>query len=256
MPMALREFGKCFNLDCHKEVMPYGIYTHQNDDIGACCVQDALDILKDDDKQQFLNNFEQWDCILGKGMDNQMFGLIKHSSIYCKMDCKVLMDGYEVFRGWMLEHTELYVDNVITLQYMASSFMLKSGCYDTLYQISGVLQQFISRCVVGGRAMTNSNKQYHVKRNTADVDACSLYPSAMHYMDGFLEDKPKLLNDRSYEFLKQQDEYFIIIKITKPNKHLDFPLTSKINEDGVIYVNNDMENAIIYIGKVGLEEIT
>ena len=30
-------------------------------------------------------------------MDNQMFGLIKYSSIYCKMDCKVLMDGYEVF---------------------------------------------------------------------------------------------------------------------------------------------------------------
>ena len=41
-----------------------------------------------------------------------MFGLIKYSSIYCKMDCKVLMAGYEVFRGWMLEHTELYVDHV------------------------------------------------------------------------------------------------------------------------------------------------
>ena len=27
------------------------------------------------------------------------------------MDCKVLMDGYEVFRQWMLEHTELDVDN-------------------------------------------------------------------------------------------------------------------------------------------------
>ena len=41
-------------------------------------------------------------------MDNQMFGLTKYSSIYCKMGCKVLlMDGYEVFRGWMLEHTEL-----------------------------------------------------------------------------------------------------------------------------------------------------
>ena len=183
--MALREFGKCFNLDCHKEVMPYGIYTHQNVDMGACCVQGALDILKDDDAQQFLNNLEQWDCILGKGMDNQMFDLIKYSSIYCKMDCKVLMDGYEVFRGWMLEHTELDVYNFITIQPMASSFMLKPGCYDNVYQISGALQQFISRCVVGGRVMTNSNKQYHVKRTIADVDACSLYPSAMCYMDGF-----------------------------------------------------------------------
>ena len=74
------------------------------------------------------------------------------------------MAGYEVFRGWMLEHTELDVYNFITIQYMASSFTLKAGCYDNVYQISGVLQQFISRCVVGGRVMSNSNKQYHVKK--------------------------------------------------------------------------------------------
>ena len=48
-------------------------------------------------------------------MDNQMFGLIKHSNIYCKMDCKVLMEGYEVFRGWMLEQTKLDIDGTITI---------------------------------------------------------------------------------------------------------------------------------------------
>ena len=39
--------------------------------------------------------------------------LIKYSSIYCKMDCKVLMDGYEVFRSWMIEHTGLDIDHYI-----------------------------------------------------------------------------------------------------------------------------------------------
>ena len=78
------------------------------------------------------------------------------------MDCQILMHGYEVFRQWMLEHTELDVYHFITIQSMASSFMLKYERYDNVYQISGVLQQFISRCVVGGRVMTNSNKQYHV----------------------------------------------------------------------------------------------
>ena len=203
--MPLRDFGKCVNPDCHKDVMPYGVYTHQNVDMGACCAQDALDIiLKDDDKQQLLDNIEQWGCVLGKGMNNQMFDLIKYSSNYCKLDCKVLMDGYEVFRGWMLEHTGLDVDNFITIQPMASTFMLKYGCYGNVYQISGVLQQFISRCVVGGRVMTNPNKQYHAKRKIADIDACSLCPSAMYYMDGFLEDQPKILNDKSYEFLKRK----------------------------------------------------
>ena len=89
--------------------MPYGVYTHQNVDMGACCVQDALDILKYEDKQQLLDNIEKQDCILGKGMDNQMFDLIRYSSMYCKKDCKVLMAGCEVFRGWMLEHTALDV---------------------------------------------------------------------------------------------------------------------------------------------------
>ena len=114
--------------------------------MGACCAQDALDILTDDDKQQFLDNLDNWGCILGKGMDNQMFDLTKYSSIYCNMDCKVLMEGYEVFRGWMLEHTELDVDNCITIQSMTSSFILKPGCYDNVYQISGAIQQFISCC--------------------------------------------------------------------------------------------------------------
>ena len=73
--------------------------------------------------------------------------------------------------------------------------MLKPGCYDNVYQVSGAIQQFISRCVVGGRVMTNSNKQYHVKKKIADFDACSLYPSAMHYMGGSLNGKPKVLVD-------------------------------------------------------------
>ena len=180
--------------------MPYGVYTHQDVNMGACCIQDVLDILNDEDTQQLLDNIEEWGCVLGKGMNNQMFDLIKWSSNYCKLDCKVLMDGYAVVRGWMLEHTTLDVDNFITIQSMAPKFMLLTGCYDNDYQISGVLQQFIARCAVGGRVMTNSNKQYHVKKNIADFDVCSLYPSAMYYMDGCLEDKPNILNDKSYEF--------------------------------------------------------
>ena len=77
-------------------------------------------------------------------MNYQMFDLIKCSSIYCNMDCKVLMNGYEVFRIWMLEHTQLDGYNCIAIQSMASTFMLISGCYQNVYQISGVLQQLIT----------------------------------------------------------------------------------------------------------------
>ena len=179
-----------------------------------------------------------------------MFDLIEYSSIYCKIDCKVLRDGYEVFRRWMLEHTELDVDNSIRIQPMASSFMLKSSCYDNGYQISGVIQQLITKCVVGGRAMTNPNKQHHVKKKTTDFDACSLYPSAMYFMEGFLTGLPKALSDTSYEFLKQQDGYFVRNKIVKAYRHLDFPLTPKLDEEsGVREFINEMDNGIICIDK-------
>ena len=133
--------------------------------------------------------------------------------------------------------------------------MLKSGCYDNVYQISGVIQQFITKCVVGGRVMCNSNKMYHVREKIADFGACSLYPSAMHFMEGFLKDMPKVLNDKPYDFLKRQNVYFIRIRIIKLNKHLDSPLTSKLNEDGVREFINDMENEITYIDKIGFGEI-
>ena len=62
------------------------IYTYGNVSTGACSIQSALDVRKKEDKQQFLDSLEKWNCILGKGMDNQMFDLIKYSSIHCKVD--------------------------------------------------------------------------------------------------------------------------------------------------------------------------
>ena len=257
IPMPLRDVGKCFKLDVNKEVMPYNVYTYENVNMGACLIQSALDILKDDDEQKFLDNLETWDCILGKGMDNQMFDLIRYSIIYCKMDCKVLMDGYEVLRRWVLEHTELDVYNFITIQSMASSFMLKSGCYGNVYQISGVTQLFITKCVVGGRVMANSNRQYHVKKEIADFDAWVFLPKCyVIYGKVFEKGLPKILSDTSYEFLKQQGVYFVRTEVIKLNRHLDFPMSSKLNEEsGVREFNNEMDNGIMYIDKVGLEEL-
>ena len=63
---------------------------------------------------------------------------------------------------------------------------------------------------------------------------------------------PNVLNNTSYEFLKQQAGYFVRFKIIKMNKHLGFPLTSKLKEDsGVRDFINEMDNEIIYIDKVG-----
>ena len=87
--MPLRGFCDCFKLDVSKQVRPYDIYTYENVGNGSASIKSALDILNDPDKQQCLNKVEHWNC----GMDNHMFDLFRYSSIYCKMDCEMLMGG-------------------------------------------------------------------------------------------------------------------------------------------------------------------
>lgn len=77
---------------------------------------------------------------------------------------------------------------------------------------------------------------------TDGFHACSLYPSARYFMDGFLEGLPKIITNLPYDFLKCQDGCFIKLKTITLNKHLEVPLTNETNEDGVRDFINAMDN--------------
>jgi hypothetical protein len=79
------------------------------------------------------------------------------------------------------------IDYYIKIQSLASAYKLLSGRYEDVYMFSGVIQHYISNCIVLGRCMTHSNKMYHVKGKIADFDACSLYPSATRRIMGYLK---------------------------------------------------------------------
>ena len=255
IPMQLKEFGKSFKLDVKKDIMPYKIYTQENIKRVYIPILEAIHHINHKDIDQFISNIDKWKC-RGEGHRFNEFNIIKYSSEYCKLDCSVLHKGYDIFREWMLKYTDLDVDEFITIQSLASEFKLKQGCYDGVASFSGVIQHYISNCIVGGRCMTNSNKMYHVKRKIADFDACSLYPSAMNRMLGYLIGKPKTLNQSqlNYNFLKNTDGYFVRIKITNVGKFRQFPLMSKYNDNGVRMFSNDMVNEIVYIDKTALED--
>ena len=255
IPMQLKQFGKSFKLDVQKEVMPYNIYTQNNLNRRYIPILEAIHHVADKDREQFINNIDKWSC-RGHGHRFNDFDIIKYSSEYCKLDCTVLHKGYDIFRDWILKYTELDIDKYITIQSLASDYKLKDGCYDKVASFSGVIQHYISNCIVGGRCMTNSNKMYHVKRKVADFDACSLYPSAMNRMLGYLIGKPQILNKSqlNYDFLKNTDGYFIRIKITNVGKFRQFPLMSKITDNGVRMFTNDMINEIVYVDKTALED--
>ena len=248
--MKLANFGKSFKLDVQKEIMPYKIYTEENIKKRNIPILKAIYHVSDKDRKQFIENIDKWGCRVNKND----FDIIKYSSEYCRMDCSVLRKGYDKFREWILEHTKLDIDDFITIQSLASDYKLKSGCYDDVAMFSGVVQHYISNCIVGGRCMTNSNKMYHVERKLADFDGVSLYPSSMHRISGYLKGKPKVLKNLSYDFIKDQDGYFIRIKITKIGKDRQFPLLSKINDNGVRIFSNDLVNEVIFIDKTSLED--
>lgn len=252
IPKRLADFGKCFKLDVEKEVMPYEIYSEENLSNVYFSITEAKKYIHKDLHQQFENNIKKWDCDI-----DDTFNIIKYSRIYCEMDCNVLRKGYETFKGWMMDLCSINIDEIISIASLSHKYLIKKGCYDDVMELSGVPREFIQKCVVGGRTMCNSNKKW--RRNDceiADFDAVSLYPSAMKRIKGFLKGKPKIIPSMclDYNFLKEQSGYFVKCMVMKVGKNRQFPLVSKVNEDGIRNFRNDLEGETIYMDKTGLED--
>lgn len=248
--MPLRDFPKVFNLPGSKEIMPYTLYTETNIKKRMVPIAEALQLIQQKDHAQFLENIERWACKV-----NDVFDIIKYSSAYCKIDCEILYNGYVKFRTWMMTAFDLDIDYILTGASLAHRYFISQGCYEGVYELGGVPQLFIQGCVVGGRVMCAENKKCIVEEVVNDFDAVSLYPSAMARMDGFLMGTPKVVSNLSYAWLKQQDGYFVDIRITGVGIHRKFPLMSYKNEDGVRTFTNDMEGRMMRVDKYTLEDL-
>ena len=241
----LSKFPKMFKIkDTIKEVISYNMYD-KTDCIkrNLIPIEEGLEWIRKDglDETQFLENIKKWDLRIGY---NNSYSCLAYACQYCKIDCKILKQGYETFRQWMLELADIDIDDTLTIASLAHKFFINEGCYDGVNEISGVPQQFIQKCVVGGRTMCNNNKMYYDKfshKRILDFDAVSLYPSAMSRMEGFLIGLPKVLTDLNYQNIKHYDGLFLEVIITKVGKYRQFPLLSYINEEtGVRNFTNDI----------------
>lgn len=191
IPMPLRKFGKCFNLEVKKEIMPYEAFNKESIVKRYIKIQNASKFLKDHELVPFMLNLKKWKLI----KNIEYFRHIEYSRRYCELDVEVLKGGYEIFRGWMQEVCNLDIDNAVSIPQIANTFGLNSGVFGGCYKISGVARDFIQKCVVGGRCMTRRNEKFRINHDVDDFDGVSLYPSAMNRMDGFLMGKPKVITD-------------------------------------------------------------
>jgi hypothetical protein len=139
--------------------------------------------------------------------------------------------------------------------------MINNGCYDGIYKLGGIPQQFIQNCVVGGRTMSCNNEMLDINngKKVGDFDGVSLYPSAMNRMRGFLTGKPIPFNkpvkyENRYETLGDFDGWFVEVRINNIRKHRAFPLLSYVNEKGIRIFSNDMKGRIVYLDGIQLED--
>jgi len=269
--MPLKDFGKCFNLEQAKELMPYDLYNIKDPLKNKYRkLSECLKYLKNEDEHKiFINNCIKFNCIDNKNInnksnyDNYMVDIIKYSKAYCQIDCIVLKNGYETFKKWMSEITKLNIDNILTIASLAHKYMISQNVYEDVKELSGIPRAFIQMCVVGGRVMTKENikQSFNPSNNEkmADYDACSLYPSAMHRLGligGYLKGKPKILNNNqlNMDFLNGVDGYFIKIKINNVGKNYNFPLLSYKNDNKIRHFTNDLNDRYIYVDKISLED--
>lgn len=233
IPMPLRDFAKAFDLDCKKEIFPYTFYTRETLMAPRHLISEVMLHIPEKDHKEFLRLAEEINCLNG-----HQFRHVEYAQYYCQQDVNVLCAGYMKFREHMREVTGLDIINSITLPSLAHKYFMSKGVYNGCYEIAGVNREFIQQSIVGGRCMMawNRTSHYKVARNAPkgelmnDLDACSLYPSAMKRigeLGGYLLGTPKVLRENAtLAELQTYDGYFVTIELINIPKELPFPTIS------------------------------
>jgi len=94
---------------------------------------------------------------------NHTVDMVKYTIHYCMQDTEILAKGFIKFRKQIQQVCKLDILYMVSLPQLADNFFKTQGVYDDVFSISGIAQDFIRRCCVGGRVMSNSNLKYHVK---------------------------------------------------------------------------------------------
>jgi len=282
----LSQFPKMFKLkaDVVKEIMPYELYT--SDVLFNCdkkqigCVnqnqveeflrqrarnnpkyeyavrtktqnnqQEDFDKAIEADVMQFRKNVKNWNCSRYDEVNDVMkVDLIKYAAEYCKMDVKILAQGYAVLRHMFHNVTDgLNIDNFVSVNHLTNKYLQNYGCTDGVYELGGVPRDFIQNCVTGGKCMLRHNQvqKYEGPDQIADFDAVSLYPSAMAEMPGMLRGKPKIIpNDCTHEILEKLIEggkkgaWFAKIRVMKIGKKWQMPICNLRTKTKRVFTND------------------
>ena len=255
----LRDFTKIFKLSDElkkKEAINYTFYKIETLETNTVSVSDYIKNFTDEEKNIFYeavsNNFNY---------NGDTFNANKYYDYYLKYDCLILKEGLLKFDEIMKTITgtngkkSLSIYDNLTISSLAHQYMLNNGAYDDVWKLSGNIREFVSRAVYGGRVNVYENVRCEVVECIMnDLDATSLYPSAMDRLTNEKMGIPKGKAKRINGEYKDKDYYIIKIKITKINKQQKNPFIAIRTKDGIDYVNKINEPTIVYVDKITLED--
>ena len=269
---SLSKFPKMFDLKDVKAVYNYNVYTIKSmfKEDGSPKNEMDMDVysksFNEEDKKSFESNVKDWGLKISNSND---FKFIDYSIKYCKMDCKLLQQGYEKFNKDVasictdiLKIPVINIVNVISISSLAHKMGLANSNYYGCFEISGHVRSFIQNCLVGGKCMSANNEMWKVEQikgsdnSVNDFDANSSYPSAMVEGEGFIKGSPKVIDnsDLNMDFLENIDYYFVEIDITDVPKKRRFPVIPSKDKNGVRQFSNDTRGRI-YVDKITLEDM-
>jgi hypothetical protein len=217
-------------------------------------------IYKQTDKYGQLREYNLFNLDVNTGI----FCPYKYYEHYLKYDCLVLCEGMKklnILIGDITKekpkdekdeekqmkeseenknNTGFKIWDYLTISSLTNAFFGSRGCFDGTYKVCGLLRDFISKAVTGGRVHANPKyKKKVIEEKIADYDSCSCYPSAIYRMcikRGIAMGEAHKIIDHTK--LNTYDYAIIKIKITKIGTYQEIPFISYKDESGILqYIN-------------------
>jgi hypothetical protein len=207
----LSKFKDMFGLNVGKEVFPYNFYNEEN--IDSILEGRMLSITKAKRALPESKHVLFDECIKNVKYTDKRFNALEYAKYYCEQDVRVLFEGMKTFRNMVLEALNIDIIDKLTISSVAEQYLTNKGCYDGVYELSGITQAFINKSVYGGRVMVARNKPIEVNYALQDFDGVGLYASSMYTMKGFAIGKPSVILEPESFDIKTNELYYIEIEL-------------------------------------------
>lgn len=198
-----------------KEIMPYRHYKTDMIYKKWSDIQEAEKYLPIKDRYQFTQNLRRLKLI--NPLNINQFDHMEYLKYYCNRDVEVLSQSITVFNKVLIElgkelniKHEISLLNFYSISSIAKYLMKATGCFDGVMESCGLMRDWLSQAVRGGRTQTMCNRVLRFDQTGVYVR------TGKNKSKDFSEEEFENLQKRSERENKDLDEYQLRPKYLKP----------------------------------------